>query len=192
MIGVSPFYDAEKNSMIYLDAAGSFAFKPEIFRHDLATNVTKKAKIDGLPINTKLGFVIPFKGSDDLYAIGAGRDLIVVQWDGESDEAKLLCTQFEIEPIETNFLHLAHTDPWGRFWTESLRQVMCDKNSKTPPGHILMSNDGKTLTPMVENLTIANDFVFDRIRNILYYGESCSAQIRAQDIDPTTGALCKF
>lgn len=135
---------------------------------------------------------MPFEGFNDLYAIGAGRDLIVVQWDGDSDEAKLICTQLEIDPIETNFVHLAHTDPKGRFWTETLRQVMCDKNSKTPPGHILMSNDGKTLTPMVENLTIANDFVFDRIRNIIYYGESCSAQIRAQDFDPTTGALCKF
>lgn len=127
-----------------------------------------------------------------MYAIGAGRNFEVVRWDGVSEEAKLICTQFEIDPIESNFVHSAHVDQKGRFWTETLRNAMCDKESTTLPGSIFMSTDAKTVKPVIENKNIPNDFIFDDERNLFYWGDSCVRQIKVLDFDPETGALCKF
>lgn len=189
LVGLSPFYDADKDSLIYVDSIGSFVFKPSLYRHDFATNTTYAAKLEGLPISTKLGFVIPFENSTDLYAIGAGRNFEVVQWDGVSKEAKLLCTQMEIDPIESNFVHSAHVDSKGRVWTETLRNAMCDKESKTLPGSIFMSSDAKTMHPVIKNKNIPNDFIFDEERNLMYYGDSCVRQIKVLDFDPETGGV---
>jgi len=186
---LSPFYDKDKNSIFYVDAIASFVFKPVIFRYDITKNVTYSAWLQGLPLFTKLGFIISFKDTTDLFSMNAGRDLVVVRWDGVSPMAKIICRQFEIEPIKTNFVHSAHADPKDRLWMESLRNKMCDKNSTTPPGRIFMSEDGKTVKPVIENLTIANDFYFDAIGNMMVFGDSCPRQIKAVDYDPKTGKV---
>lgn len=190
VFGISPFYDAEKNSLLYLDAMGSFQDndQPILLRYDFAENKTYAVNVEGLPKNIKTGFIIPFEGSDDLYAFGAGQNFYVVQWDGVST-AKVLCTQFQIDPFESNFIHVARTDAKGRFWAETMRHVMCDVNSNTPPGSIYLSTDGKTIKPVIKNLKIANDFIFDDDKNILYYGDTCVKKIRAVDVDPITNAI---
>lgn len=127
-----------------------------------------------------------------MYGVGIARDFQIVQWDGESETANVVCTQFELEPVKTNFMHSGHVGPKGVFYWETVRFDMCNPNVTLPSGPIFQSKDGKSLVTVIGNLNIANDFTFGEEKNIIYCVDSCNAVIRAQDYDPETGTLCKF
>lgn len=209
--------------MLFTDVTASYENgRPHILRYDLATNITRGAVIQGVTgQNTttlgRLGFILPFEGTNDLYAVGVDLELRIVQWDGESTTATSLCTQFQLDPVQSNFVHMGHVDPRGVFFWGTLRLDMCNPNVTLPPGGLVFimsfstlqnllhsyvnnyqifsyfqSRDGRnTEATAINNLNIPNDFVFDEDRNVFYYVDSCNATINAADYNPATGALCK-
>lgn len=140
LVGESPFWDAEKNSVVFTDVTASYVNgTPHILRYDLGTGITRGAVIEGIIVpagNTRLGrigFIVPFEGTNDLYAVGIDLELRVVQWDGESTTARSLCTQFQLDPVQSNFVHMGHVDPRGVFFWGTLRLDMCNPNVTLPP-----------------------------------------------------------
>ncbi|KAG4068696.1 hypothetical protein HA402_002387 [Bradysia odoriphaga] len=80
---------------------------------------------DGEPV---IGFIIPVEGSKNEFAIGIGRRVGIISWDGKSPKAKLLRIALEVEKSErykTNRFNDAKADPTGRFYGGTMRLEEC-------------------------------------------------------------------
>lgn len=84
-------------------------------------------------------------------------------------------------------LHESGCDRQGRFWVGSFdHHYPADRN--TADG-FLFRLDGTVLTPVLENITIANGLAFSPDGNTLYTVNTRANSVEAFDLDVETGAL---
>jgi gluconolactonase len=118
-LGEGPHWDVERQSLYYIDIYGT---NQSISRFDFGEEATYNAKIPGVPV---VSFIIPVAGTKDQFLIGAEKKLIVIQWDGVSDEAKVVKTVGEVEAdMPENRFNDAKCDPLGRFHGGTMRLGM--------------------------------------------------------------------
>lgn len=91
VLGEGPHWDATHQSLFYNDIYGNEA---SILRYDFKENKTYSARIDGESV---VGFIIPVANTTDEYAVGLGRRVGIIHWDGESPKAILGPIAFEVE-----------------------------------------------------------------------------------------------
>jgi sugar lactone lactonase YvrE len=85
------------------------------------------------------------------------------------------------------FLHEGRCDPFGRFWIGSCHEAFLTTGRRGVG--FLYRLDGKKLTPVASNFTVANSLAVSQDGRTLYIGDSISGLIRAWDCDSNTGAL---
>lgn len=95
-LGEGPHWDEKTQSLYYNDIYGKDA---SILRYDFKENKVYSAKIDGEPV---VSFIIPVANAIDQFAVGIGRRVGIVNWDGVSPKAKLGPIAFEIDEPSTN------------------------------------------------------------------------------------------
>lgn len=66
-----------------------------IFRYDFNERRVYPATIVG---ETLVSFIIPIEGCPSQFAVSAGRSMKIIEWDGVSREAHVICTVFDVEP----------------------------------------------------------------------------------------------
>lgn len=110
VLGESPHWDEAHQSLFYNDIYGKEA---SILRYDYAENKVYSATIDGEKV---IGFIIPVANTTDEYAVGLGRRVGIVHWDGISSKAKLGPIAFEADESDENRFNDSKADPVGRFY----------------------------------------------------------------------------
>lgn len=95
-LGEGPHWDEHTQSLYYVDIYGK---ESSILRYDYKENKVYSAKIDREPV---VSFIIPVANAVDQYAVGIGRRVGIVTWDGFSPKAKLGPIAFEIDEPSTN------------------------------------------------------------------------------------------
>lgn len=60
--------------------------------------------------------IIPVKGKKDQFIITMERDLMLITWDGESDELSKIEKLHEVDKNTTNVFNDGKADPAGRLW----------------------------------------------------------------------------
>lgn len=184
-IGESPHWDAETNSLYWIDLFGT---NPGLFRYDFNEKKIYTATIQnetGIP-----GFIIPVAERKDKFLVGLNRDVKVIKWDGISAIAEALCTQFTMDgDIPSNRIHDSHADPHGNFYGGTTRLTFCNPTSKAPCGHVFKSTDGGPTEVVFDNQNGPNSMAWDTNNNKVFYVDSCKYEIRGYDWDPETTAL---
>lgn len=130
-LGEGPHWDIERQSLYYIDIYGT---NQSISRFDYNEGKTYNAKIPGQPV---ISFIIPVEGTKDQFLIGAEKKLIVVRWDGVSNEAKVVKIVGEVElDMPENRFNDAKCDPFGRFHGGTMRLGMyCEHTCGTVLEH---------------------------------------------------------
>lgn len=186
-LGETPHWDAETNSLYYIDLAFN---NPALFRYDFEEKRTYYASIineTGIP-----GFIIPVEGRKQKFLVGLNQLVKLIKWDGISKTAEALCTQFTMDAdIPTNRIHDCHADPYGNFYGGSSRLSFCNLKSTSPMGHVLKSTDGKPTEIVFDNQNLPNTMVWNTDKNKVYYVDSCARAVKGYDWDPKTTALSK-
>lgn len=125
VLGEGPHWDETHISLFYNDIYGNEA---SILRYDFNANNVYSATIDLEPV---VGFIIPHANTLDEYAIGIGRRVGIVKWDGVSPKAILGQIAFELEDEkETNRINDAKADPVGRLYCK-FKPLSSDKKTIT-------------------------------------------------------------
>jgi sugar lactone lactonase YvrE len=84
-------------------------------------------------------------------------------------------------------LHECHCDRQGRFWVGSYdHHYPADRSAA---GGCYFRLDGSVLTPVIEEITVANGLAFSPDGHTMYAANTPSRTVEAYDIDPATGAL---
>lgn len=113
-------WDEHMQSVFYNDVEGV------IYRYDFKENIVYSATVDG---ENAISFVIPIAnskkpGTTDEFAIGFGRRVAIVQWDGKSPKAIIKSVVFEVEQEkEKNLFNAVKADPTGRFVGGTMRSI---------------------------------------------------------------------
>jgi len=186
VIGEGPHWDAETQSLYYNDIYGNQA---SILRYDYKENKTYTATIDGEPV---VSFIIPVAGTKNEFAIGIGRRVGVVQWDGKSPKAKLVRIALEVEngpEFKTNRFNDAKADPTGRFYGGTMRLEECGDLFESPYGSFYKYAKNEQVVKLREKVYVSNGLAWNTTTNKFYYIDTCQLDVKEFDYDPKTGDL---
>lgn len=82
-LGEGPHWDIKTRSLYYVDIVA-----PAIFRYNTKNGEIYRAKIKDN--DEPLGFIIPIEERDDEFVVGAGKEAVVIRWDGRSGFASVV------------------------------------------------------------------------------------------------------
>ena len=120
----------------------------------------------------------------------AGGGLLVVLADGlyDFDTASGALNLRAASPLPEHVaLHECHCDRQGRFWVGSFdHHYPADRDSA---GGFWFRLDGDVLTPVIDQITVANGLAFSPDGRTMYGVNSRANAVEAFDLDPESGAL---
>lgn len=148
--------------------------------------------IDGEKV---IAFVIPVHGTTDQFALGVGRRIIVVSWDGKSPIAKLVRTVGEVEledSYQDNRFNDAKADPTGRFYGGTMRVEAKGDIFEARLGSLYKYNSENGFDKLKSNISVSNGLTWNEKAKKMYYIDSCDLDVKEFDYDSKTGDLCKF
>lgn len=124
---------------------------------------------------TYSSFMIPLKCRKNEFAVGVGRNIEVVDWDGIPDEATVIRTVIMVEPQDiysTNSLNDAKADPTGRLYAETERSLFCKADATMANASLYSYSKCCGLTQYVTNLGSSNGLGWNKNKNLFYYSHS--------------------
>lgn len=148
--------------------------------------------LDGEPV---IGFIIPVEGSKDEFAIGIGRRVGIISWDGKSPKAKLVRIALEVEKSErykTNRFNDAKADPTGRFYGGTMRLEECGDIFDAAEGSLYKFARDEELSTIRTNIGVSNGLTWDAEKGKFYYIDTCTSDVKEFDYDSKTGNICKY
>lgn len=191
-LGEGPHWDEFTQSLYYNDIYGKEA---TILRYDFKQNKTYTATIDGEPI---VSFIIPVANSvdhySDRYAVGIGRRVGIIQWDGKSSKAKLLHIAFEVEEDDkyiNNRFNDAKADPIGRFYGGTMRFEELGDLFEVAGGSFYQYTKGEGVQTLLRNVHVSNGLAWNEDIHKFYYIDSVKLDVKEFDYDPKSGDICK-
>ncbi|KAH8420598.1 hypothetical protein KR009_011951, partial [Drosophila setifemur] len=176
-LGEGPHWDEARQSLYYVDIeAGG------LLRYDFQQDKVYKAKIEGEPL---AGFVLPIEGRPQEFAVGCGRRVEIVQWDGVSPTAKVVRQLFQVQPLlEKNRLNDAKTDPRGRFFGGTMRYIGDEFEFRH--GELYKWEGGQT-SVVKGDVGISNGLAWDEKAKKFYYIDTTDYEVKSYDYDFETG-----
>lgn len=188
-LGEGPHWDNETNSLYYVDIMKKDF---SIHRYDVTENKIYSANIEG---ESYVSFIIPVAGATDLFAVGIGRRVGVIQWDGKSSGAKVVRIVFEVEQTFND----GKADPTGRLYCGTITQsgekleVFDDIFKNTNYTCALYKYDAKNKVVQVrDKVRLSNGLAWNEKKKKFYYVDSCDLNVKEFDYDPDTGDLCEY
>lgn len=141
-----------------------------------------------------VSFVFPVDGTTDQFAIGIGRRVGIVTWDGKAPVAKVTRIVGEVEQEElyrTNRFNDAKPDPFGRFYGGTMRLEECGDIFDAALGSLYRYSKEKGFENIRTKVGVSNGLAWNVEKNKFYYIDSCQMDVKEFDYDPKTGNICK-
>lgn len=180
----SPHWDVGSQSLYYVNVDAG-----QIHRFCYKTKKAYKAQIEG---ETLAGFVIPVKGHKDWFAVGSGRRVIIVQWDGYCETAQVVGTLFKVqqndERFEGNRFNDGKCDPRGRLFAGTMRYV--DNELEFRYGQLFKYDNG-SVELIKTDVGISNGMAWNEKAKKFYYIDTADFEVKEYDYDFETGTPCK-
>lgn len=180
----------DTQSLYYTDQSET---NPTLLRYDYRENRFYSARIKN---RTFTSFIIPIKCKKNKFAVGIGRSIEIIQWDGYSAEAEVIRTVINVEPSDFykfNVFDDAKADPCGRFFGGTLRgTARCDNDPKVANASLYSYTKKQGLIQWRSDVYISNGLTWNKKKKKFYYNDSCKLNIKEYDWDPKTGAICKL
>ncbi|XP_031634677.1 regucalcin-like [Contarinia nasturtii] len=183
-------WDEQMQSVFYNDVEGV------ILRYDFKENKVYSATVDG---ESAIAFVIPIAnpkkpGPTDEFAVGFGRRVAVVQWDGRSSKATIKSIVFEVESEKKdNLFNAVKADPTGRFIGGTMRSIEVEDifipNKLVPDGALYKYVKGEGVYELAKNVYISNGLAWNEKEKKFFYIDSGKFDVKEYDWDPATGDI---
>lgn len=179
-------WDEASQSVYYVDVYGN---ESALLRYDFKENKVYTAGIDG---ETLTPFIIPTANAPNEFAVGFGRRVGIVDWDGKSPKATLKRIAFEVDSDKIhNQFNCVKADPYGRFYGGTMRTEKLGDLFEKPHAKLFRYVKGEGVTELIDNVFISNGMAWDEKLNKFYYIDSGKFDVKQYDYDPITGNICE-
>ncbi|XP_058974894.1 regucalcin-like isoform X2 [Musca domestica] len=180
-LGEGPHWDVERQSLYYVDIHVG-----KIYRYDYNEDKVYKAQIEN---ETLAGFIIPIEGTTNEFAVGAGRRVIVVTWDGVSPVAKVKKTLFEVQQGDQRFndnrFNDGKCDPQGRLFAGTMKYVGDEFEHRY--GELYKYEKGGKVEVVKSDVGISNGLAWNEKTKKFYYIDTTDYEVKEYDYDFATG-----
>ncbi|XP_031623137.1 regucalcin-like [Contarinia nasturtii] len=184
LVGTRAHWDVAQQSLYYCDVYGN---ESSILRYDYNENKVYTAGIDGEYV---VPFIIPVANTTDKYAVGLGKRVGVINWDGKSSKATLDSIAFEVDSDKSdNRFNAAKADPSCRFYGGTMLSEKVADPSKSAAGKVFKYEKGNGVNEVLDNIYISNGMAWDENKNKFYYIDSGKFDVKEYDYDPNTGNI---
>uniref|UniRef100_A0A1L8DLY9 Regucalcin n=1 Tax=Nyssomyia neivai TaxID=330878 RepID=A0A1L8DLY9_9DIPT len=184
-LGEGPHWDWKTQNLYYCDIYGG-----TINRYNYAENKTYSATVEKEPV---ISFIIPVEGNDLEFAIGIGRRVGIVTWDGKAATAKVTRLVGQVEQddpkYKTNRFNDAKCDPKGRLFAGTMRLEECGDLFEAKFGSLYkIAKDGEH-DNLISNVSVSNGLAWNEKTNKFYYIDSCALDVKEFSYNPVTGDI---
>ncbi|KYQ54553.1 Regucalcin [Trachymyrmex zeteki] len=168
-------------------AVGMYRFSSRIMELSLWPRITICCS---LSCHGTVGVVIPVDEPVDQLIVGSGKDVVLVKWDGDSNESKVpvkvLCSLDS--PQAQTRINDGKVDSAGRFWLGTMGNEI---NGKIAPNLGTLYRVDNDLEPEKEisPVTISNGLAWNIEDDTFYYIDSPTRQVTAYDYNPNNGTI---
>jgi sugar lactone lactonase YvrE len=168
LLGEGSIWHPEENKLYWVDIEGK-----ALHIYDPLTKEDKQ-----FPLGSRVGTVVPVKGSGALVALQSGIHKI------DTRNGKLSFITNPLSDTVNLRFNDGKCDPSGRFWVGTLAM---DSRKK---GALLyrMDND-KSIHMMLDSVSISNGIVWTADKKTMYYNDTPTGTIQGFDYDDKTGAI---
>lgn len=181
-VGEAPFYDGQTNNLFWTDIIGG-----QIFRMDLDTSRVYTARILG---ETVISFIVPVDGITNQFVIGAGKRVLLINWDGIHTMAQILRILTEL-PIEGVRFNDAKTDSRGRLYLGTMisEEVGNVFDFTKRVGSLYRFTIQEGLVELKTKVGVSNGLAFNDRTNAFYYVDSYDLNVKQFMYDVKTGNI---
>lgn len=161
-------------------------------RADSLTNTCSPLRAAGEPV---VSFIIPVEGAAGQFAVGIGRRVGIVQWDGRTPTAQLLRIAVEVEPEQrylTNRWNDAKADPAGRLFGGTMRLEECGDIFEAAEGSVYRFARDEPLAKLKTDVGVSNGLTWNERTGKFYYIDTCTSDVKEFDYDVKTGEICEY
>jgi len=192
-LGEGPHWDAKSRSLYYVDIYRSNEFS--VHRYDATENKTYSATIEG---ESYVSFIIPLDGEAELFAVGIGRRVGVIQWNGKSAVAKILQITLEVDQtdeLKNTAINDGKADPLGRLYFGTIRtggalKELDDIFDNPNYDCALYRYDVQNNVVQVrDKVRLSNGLAWNEKENKFYYVDSCDLDVKEFDYNSDTGDI---
>lgn len=133
------------------------------------------------------------EGATNEFAIGIGRRIGVIAWDGRSNTTKVVRVVGEVEQeakFKTNRFNDGKCDPFGRLYAGTMRLEECGDIFDAADGSLYKYEKGtKSFDWLKGKIGVSNGLAWNETTNKFYYIDSCQLDVKEFDYNPKTGAI---
>lgn len=187
VFGESPHWDSCSDSLFYTDILGT---NFSIFRYDYYEGRVYPARI---PNAGAASFIIPLKCCKNVYAVGLGRFVNVIKWNGKSQFAKIVRNITAVEQADaysTNTIHTAKADAKGRLFFGTFRQGLCSSSS-APSGSLYSYSKKHGTRRVLGDINIPSGMAWNEDDKKFYLVNTCKFTLDEYNWNPKTGKISK-
>lgn len=169
-LGEGPHWDDDTQSLYFVDIKGE-----SINRYVPATK-----KLTKVTIGTHVSLIIPIKDQKNTFLISKERDLVVVTWDGESDNISV------VKKIATNNkekFNDGKCDSTGRLWAGTLAPREGGGSGR------LYAIEKDQVKEVADQITISNGLAFNADIKKMYYIDTVTKTVDEFDFDIELGTI---
>ncbi|XP_059613722.1 regucalcin isoform X2 [Phlebotomus argentipes] len=184
-LGEGPHWDWQTQNLYYVDIYGG-----TINRFSYAENKTYSATVDKEPV---ISFIIPVEGNDAEFAIGIGRRVGIVTWDGKSATSKVTRLVGQVEQddhkYKTNRFNDGKADPKGRLFAGTMQLEECEGFLDARLGALYKFTKDGEFDKLKSNIGISNGLAWNEKTNKFYYIDSCALDVKEHSYNPVSGEI---
>lgn len=181
-VGEAPFYDFQTQNLFWVDILGG-----QIFRMDINTKRVYTARILG---ETVISFIIPVDGVTNQFVIGAGKRVLLINWDGVHTMAQILRILTEL-PTDGIRFNDAKTDSYGRLYLGTMISEetgnIFDFTKRIGSLYRFTMEEG--LVELKTKVGLSNGLAFNDRTNTFYYVDSYDLNVKQFMYDAKTGNI---
>ncbi|GBP54109.1 Regucalcin [Eumeta japonica] len=179
-LGEGPHWDHNAGALYFVSI-----FDHSVHKYDARTKKHTKSKLNGMPT-----FIVPVEGHQDQFVIGLNRKVVLIQWDGRDDSAKVVKNIVEVDQdYPNNRFNDAKADPRGRLFAGTMGHEYEPGKFDLKKGRLYRIDADGTATRVADNIDISNGLCWDVEEKAFYYADSFEYAIRRYDYDVETGNI---
>lgn len=182
LIGKNLFFDKDNNFLYWTDVQGG-----QILKLNLTNNQMNVFRIVGEKI---INFVVPVKGNQNQFIVGAGKKILLVNWDGQSTIGQInkVLGEVNVNGVRINQMNVDKQGHlfFGTMINEETGDVM-NQQKRIGGLYRFTMKDGIVL--IKDNVGMGNGITWNNQFNKMFFVDSYDSSIYEYDYDMKTGNL---
>ncbi|KAL5279629.1 RGN.2 family protein [Megaselia abdita] len=178
-IGEQPHWDSSTQSLYYVDVENAV-----LLRYNSQENKVHRCKVENVEFTS---FIVPVEGKPNIFAVGCGRDINLIEWNGYSEPCTVKETIATIEnlPSDLRFNH-GNCDPSGRLFAGTAKY---SGDVYTNTGAALYKYNNGEMEEVLSDVGIANGLIWDKSRDLFYFNDGLKYNSMVYDYDIENGEI---